>query len=99
MSSDDFQAVSDFYKGEKEKRVERFWLYRLADILNFAKKYHDLEYNQMGSKSHHRIQNLRTGKFIDFWQTGTMRDMNGKFYGMGFRDSQIRREIKRLVGG
>jgi len=83
---------------EMDERVERFWAIRLNEIIALVKKYSNLEHQNMLNETHHRIVNLENPKkFIDFWQTGTMRDMNGKYYGMGYKNCNIAREIEKLA--
>lgn len=89
--------MGTYYQEEKNKRVERFWNTRIKTILSLVSKYSNLQYTEMGSSAHHRIKNTITGKFIDFWQTGTMRKINGEHCGMGYKDKIISKEIVKLA--
>jgi len=92
---DDFEALAEWSKEKHDQRVDNFHNFRLKAILELVAQFPNLEYRQI-SQYQHRIRNKLTKGFIDFWQTGTMHDSKGKYYGMGFKDKNIRREISIL---
>jgi len=88
--------MSDLYH-IKQQRVSNFWQFRLKSIFGLIRGFENLEYQQMGSENHHRIRNINDGRFIDFWQTGTMRRSDNTFCGMGYRDTNIKKELEKLM--
>ncbi|MDD4410860.1 MAG: hypothetical protein PHE32_04105 [Candidatus Shapirobacteria bacterium] len=77
----------------------------------FCKRHLELEYKKL-SESQHRVKNKLTGKYVDFWNTGSFRLANGKFFRIGatrrgfglnnldsFGDTNldIKNEIKELL--
>ena len=76
----------------------------------FCKRHNELEYKKL-SNSQHRVRNIKTGEYVDFWNTGSFRLIDGSFFRIGatrrgfnlnnldeFGDtnSDIKNEIKKL---
>lgn len=83
-------------------------------LRSWAKKYarrRELQYFEFGQGHHHRVRNPETQKYVDFWQSGSYRRVNGTFYtvpkykkrenhisSVEFEEAKaIQKEIKKLV--
>jgi len=83
-------------------------------VVPWCKRYcknHNLEYTRI-SEYQHRVKNILTGKYVDFWNTGSIRDSKGKFHRIGSTrrgfgidnlgnhgdwNNEIKDEIKQLI--
>lgn len=63
----------------------------------FAKK-HSLEYCEFNNGMHMRVKNPQTRKFVDFWITGKMKQVNGVYSHVGHRGRRLQIDLDILIG-
>lgn len=99
----DVKAASRSYKNSPKylricQRNER----RADSIVLKAEKFaeeNDLIYSELAGYPvfHNRVKNYETGKFVDWWKSGSLRCVNGEYNYVGDGGKNLMVELKHLL--